>query len=210
MAKEGKSMTAANLAISFAQLGQKVLLIDADFHQGHQHRTFKVPSSPGLGGVVEGEVSCDGACHPSGIPNLDIMPKDRKGRNIPELLSRPSFGQAMKELRKRYDRIIVDSPPVLGLSETCVLTPHVDGVVFILWSSHTPVSQMKAALKTLAANGAQVFGCVVNRLDLGVATNYYYYYYYSDYYYNSYHQVPHQLDGDADGDGPAEIEVGRV
>jgi len=190
MPKEGKSMTAGNLAVSFAQLGQKVLLIDADFHQGRQHRTFGVPSSPGLGGVLEGEVACEQACQPSSVPNLDVMAKDRKGRNVPELLSRAVFGEAMQELRARYDRIIIDSPPVLGLSETCVLTPHVDGVVFILWSSHTPVSQLQAALKMLASNGAQVFGCVVNRLDLGVATNYYYYYYYSDYYYHSYHRLP--------------------
>jgi capsular exopolysaccharide synthesis family protein len=210
MAKEGKSMTAANLATSFAQLGQKVLLIDADFHQGRQHRTFGVPSSPGLGGVLEGEVACEQACQPSSVPNLDIMPKDRKGRNVPELLSRPAFGEVMQELRGRYDRIIIDSPPVLGLSETCVLTPHVDGVVFVLWSSHTPVSQMQAALKTLAANGAQVFGCVVNRLDLGVATNYYYYYYYSDYYYHSYHRLPEGELAEGDGDESNETEVTGV
>jgi capsular exopolysaccharide synthesis family protein len=210
MAKEGKSMTAANLATSFAQLGQKVLLIDADFHQGRQHRTFGVPSSPGLGGVLEGEVPCEQACQPSSVPNLDIMAKDRKGRNVPELLSRPTFGEVMQELRAKYDRIIIDSPPVLGLSETCVLTPHVDGVVFVLWSSHTPVSQMQAALKTLAANGAQVFGCVVNRLDLGVATNYYYYYYYSDYYYHSYHRLPEGELADDDGDDSTETEVTGV
>ena len=194
MPKEGKSMTAANLAVSFAQLGQKVLLIDADFHQGHQHRTFGVPSSPGLGGVLEGEVSSLQACQPSSVPNLDVMAKDRKGRSVPELLSRPIFGETMQELRARYDRIIIDSPPVLGLSETCVLAPHADGVVFMLWSSRTPVSQIQTALKMLAANGAQVFGCVLNRLDLGIATNYYYYYYYSDYYYHSYHRLPEGQD----------------
>jgi capsular exopolysaccharide synthesis family protein len=199
--KEGKSMTAANLAVSFAQLGQKVLLIDADFHQGRQHRTFGVSSAPGLGGVLDGEISCELACQHSSVPNLDVMAKDRKGRNVSELLSRPALGEMIQELRQRYDRIIVDTPPVLGLSETCVLVPHVDGVVFVLWSSRTPVSQLQAALRMLAANGAQIFGCIVNRLDLGVATNYYYYYYYSDYYYHSYHRLT-----DGDGDAVSELE----
>lgn len=206
MPKEGKSMTAGNLAISFAQLGQRVLLIDADFHQGRQHRAFGVASAPGLGGVLEGEVSCEAACQHSSVPNLDVMAKDRKGRSVSELLSRAAFGEMLQELRQRYDRIIIDSPPVLGLSETCVLAPHVDGVVFVLWSSRTPVSQLQIALRMLAANGAQVFGCIVNRLDLGVATNYYYYYYYSDYYYHSYHRLP--AGGGADAD--LETEAKRV
>lgn len=187
--KEGKSMTAANLAISFSQLGQRVLLIDADFHQGRQHRSFGVASAPGLGGVLEGETTCLAACQHSDVPNLDVMAKDRKGRSVSELLSRPALGEMLQELRGHYDRIIVDTPPVLGISETCVLVPHVDGVVFVLWSSHTPVAQLQAALRMLASNGAQIFGCIVNRLDLGVATNYYYYYYYSDYYYHSYHRL---------------------
>ncbi len=190
MPKEGKSLTAGNLAISFAQLGQRVLLIDADFHQGRQHRAFGVASAPGLGGVLEGEVTCEAACQHSSVPNLDVMAKDRKGRSVSELLSRAALGEMLQELRSRYDRIIIDSPPVLGLAETCVLAPHADGVVFVLWSSRTPVSQLQIALRMLASTGAQIFGCIVNRLDLGVATNYYYYYYYSDYYYHSYHRLP--------------------
>lgn len=205
--KEGKSMTAANLAVSFAQLGQKVLLIDADFHQGRQHRTFGVASAPGLGGVLDGEISCEMACQHSSVPNLDVMANDRKGRSVSELLSRPALGEMIQGLRERYDRIIVDTPPVLGLAETCVLAPHVDGVIFVLWSSRTPVSQLQAALRMLVSNGAQIFGCIVNRLDLGVATNYYYYYYYSDYYYHSYHRLTEGKVSDVE---PEEPEATRV
>ena len=96
----------------------------------------------------------------------------------------------MAELRGRFDRIVVDTPPVLGLSETSVLQTFVDGVLFVIWSGNTPIRTMKAAIEMLQGNGANFYGFVLNRLDLNATTNYYQYYYYShDYYYSTAHTI---------------------
>jgi Mrp family chromosome partitioning ATPase len=93
----------------------------------------------------------------------------------------------MARLRSQYDRIIVDTPPVLGLSETSVLQNQVDGVLFVIWSGRTPIRNMKTAIDILSANGANFYGFILNRLDLSATTNYYQYYYYSSDYYHNYH-----------------------
>jgi Mrp family chromosome partitioning ATPase len=95
----------------------------------------------------------------------------------------------MNKLRHEYDRIIMDTPPVLGLSETSVLQNQVDGILFVIWSGRTPIRNMKTAIDILSANGANFYGFILNRLDLTTTTNYYQYYYYSSDYYHSYHAL---------------------
>jgi len=100
------------------------------------------------------------------------------------LLGSPQFTELMNDLRGRFERIIIDTPPVLGLSETSILQNHVDGVLFVIWTGHTPKSGCQAAIEMLRSNGANFYGFVLNRLDLNATQNYYQYYYYShDYYY---------------------------
>jgi polysaccharide biosynthesis transport protein len=131
-----------------------------------------------------GENTLDEALRPGNHPNLTIL---SAGRHLPsgtELLGSPLFTELMTELRGRFERIIVDTPPVLGLSETSILQNHVDGVLFVIWTGHTPKSGCQAAIETLRSNGANFYGFVLNRLDLNATQNYYQYYYYShDYYY---------------------------
>ena len=188
--REGKSMISANLSLAFSQLGEKTLLLDADLHRGSQHRVFGVPSRPGLTETLSEGLSFDGVCVPTAYPNLDILPTGRHMRNTQELIVSPTFTELMAEMRRRYRRIIVDTPPILGLAETPALASQADGVLLVVWSGHTPLSQVKAAKAMLAANGANFVGCVLNRLDLSAAATYYYYYYYSDYYYHSYDRSP--------------------
>ncbi|MBI3874469.1 MAG: tyrosine-protein kinase family protein, partial [Verrucomicrobia bacterium] len=80
----------------------------------------------------------------------------------------------------------LDTPPVLGLSETSMMQSLVDGVVFVIWSGRTPLRSVKTAVDLLHANHANFYGFVLNRLDLSATSNYYHYYYYSSYYYKSY------------------------
>jgi polysaccharide biosynthesis transport protein len=189
MPKEGKTVVSSNLAASFVQMGAKTLLIDTDLRRGRLHRLFGLRKSPGLSDVLLGKVPLDDALRSGGRENLTILSAGQHLESGTELLGSQKFTDLMQELRGRFERIIVDTPPVLGLSETSILQRHVDGVLFVIWSGRTPIRNMKTALDILAANGANFYGFILNRLDLSSTANYYQYYYYSSDYYHSYHSL---------------------
>lgn len=189
MPKEGKTVVSSNLAISFAKTGAKTLIIDTDLRRGRLHRLFGLRKGPGLSGVLSGQTSIEEACRPTGKEGLTILTAGQHVESGTELLGTPRFAAIMAELRARYDRIIIDTPPVLGLSETSIIQSHVDGVLFVVWGGRTPVRNMKVALELLQANGANLYGFILNRLDLSATTNYYQYYYYSNDYYHNYHAI---------------------
>lgn len=184
MPKEGKTVVSSNLAVSFAHTGARTLLVDTDLRRGRLHRLFGYRKDPGLSNVLLNEVSLEQACRPTGQENLWILSAGRHLEIGTELLGSPRFAELMQTLRERYDRIVVDTPPVLGLSETAMMQSLVDGVLFVIWTGNTPARSAKAAVDMLTANGANFYGFVLNRLDLSASANYYQYYYYShDYYY---------------------------
>jgi capsular exopolysaccharide synthesis family protein len=185
MPKEGKTVISSNLSLSFAQAGVRTLLIDTDLRRGRMHRLFGYRKTPGLSGLLLGEVTLDEVIRPTRHDNLFLISAGSFVESGPELLGSSRFGEIVAELRKRFDRVILDTPPILGLSETSVLQRFVDGVVFVVWAGNTPIKVMQAAVDMLLANGANFYGFVLNRLDLNNTANYYQYYYYShDYYYN--------------------------
>jgi len=189
MPKEGKTVVSSNLAISFAQMGSKTLLIDTDLRRGRLHRLFGLRKGPGLSNLLLEKSTMDEAIRPSGKENLSVLTAGQHLDSGSELLGSPRFAEIMREVRTRYDRILVDTPPVLGLSETSVLQPQMDGVLFVVWGGHTPIRSMKTAVEALHANGANFYGFILNRLDLSATTNYYQYYYYSNDYYHNYHAL---------------------
>ncbi len=193
MPKEGKTVVSTNLALSFAQTGAKTVLMDTDLRRGRLHRLFGYRKQPGLSGVLLGQHSLDEAIRPTPHENLSIISAGQHVDTGTELLGSQKFTDIMTELRKRFDRVVVDTPPVLGLSETSVLQGQMDGVLFVIWSAHTPIKAVKSAIEILQGNGANFYGFVLNRLDLSATANYYQYYYYShDYYYQ--YQPTHQLE----------------
>ena len=189
MPKEGKTVVSSNLAISFSQTGSRTLLIDTDLRRGRLHRLFGLRKSPGLSDYLLGKASLEDVIRPSGKENLSILSAGQHVEAGTELIGSVIFNDLMARLRNEYDRIIMDTPPVLGLSETSVLQAHVDGVLFVIWSGRTPIRNMKTAIDILVANGANFYGFILNRLDLSSTTNYYQYYYYSSDYYHSYHTL---------------------
>lgn len=189
MPKEGKTVVSSNLAISFGQTGAKTLLVDTDLRRGRLHRLFGLRKSPGLSDYLLEKVPIEEAIRSSGKDNLSILSAGQHVESGTELLGSAKFSELMAKLRSEYERIIIDTPPVLGLSETSVLQNQVDGVLFVIWSGRTPIRNMKTAIDILAANGANFYGFILNRLDLTATTNYYQYYYYSSDYYHSYHAL---------------------
>jgi capsular exopolysaccharide synthesis family protein len=189
MPKEGKTVVSSNLAISFGQTGARTLLIDTDLRRGRLHRLFGLRKSPGLSDYLLDKVPLEEAIRSSGKENLSILSAGQHVESGTELLGSTKFSDLMNKLRHEYDRIIMDTPPVLGLSETSVLQNQVDGILFVIWSGRTPIRNMKTAIDILSANGANFYGFILNRLDLTTTTNYYQYYYYSSDYYHSYHAL---------------------
>jgi capsular exopolysaccharide synthesis family protein len=184
MPKEGKTFVSTNLALSFAQTGAKTLIMDTDLRRGRLHRLFGYRKQPGLSGVLLNQVTLDEAIRPTQSENLFMLSAGQHLETGTELLGSQKFLDILEELKKRFERIVMDTPPVLGLSETSILQNHVDGVLFVIWSGQTPIKSVKAAIEILQANGANFYGFVLNRLDLSATANYYQYYYYShDYYY---------------------------
>jgi capsular exopolysaccharide synthesis family protein len=192
MPKEGKTVVSSNLALSFAQTGAKTLLMDTDLRRGRLHRLFGYRKQPGLSGVLLGQHSLEDAIRPTAHENLFILSAGQHLETGTELLGSQQFKDVMITLRQRFERIVVDTPPVLGLSETSVIQGLIDGVLFVIWSGHTPVKAVKSAIEMLQSNGANFYGFILNRLDLSASANYYQYYYYSHDYY--YHYTPRPLE----------------
>lgn len=188
--REGKTMLASNLAASFALSGTKTLLLDTDLRRGRLHRLFGIRKEPGISNALSGSASFEQIIRNSSIPNLWIAPSGKHSDTCVEMLGSPMFEQMITKLRSQYDCIIVDTPPVLGLSETSMLQRAVDGVLFVIWSGYTPISNARTAIDTLQNNGANFYGFVLNRLDLSASTNYYQYYYYTNDYYRDYRALP--------------------
>jgi capsular exopolysaccharide synthesis family protein len=185
MPKEGKTVVSANLAASFALTGAKTLLIDTDLRRGRLHRLFGYRKEPGLSNVLSGECTLEEAFRPTQQENLTVMSAGRHLESGTELLGSANFAVLLNGLRDRFERIVIDTPPVLGLSETSIMQNLVDGVLFVIWTGHTPARGVQSAIDTLRANGANFYGFVLNRLDLDATQNYYQYFYYSyDYYYH--------------------------
>jgi succinoglycan biosynthesis transport protein ExoP len=189
MPQEGKTVVSSNLALSFAQMGEKTLLIDADLRRGRLHRLFGYKSGPGLGELLNGKATIEEVCRSTENGNLHVMTCGRHMDGVTELLGSAKFAGIMSELRQRYQRIIVDTPPVLGLSETSMMQGVVDGLVFVVWCGRTPTRTVKAAVEVLHANRANFYGFVLNRLDLSDSPNYYQYYYYTSNYYRNYQAI---------------------
>ncbi|MFM2082391.1 MAG: hypothetical protein RL380_1082, partial [Verrucomicrobiota bacterium] len=190
MPQEGKTSVSANLALSFAAKGEKTLLIDGDLRRGRLHKLFGCEHKPGLSNLLSGQVGLEQICHVIGHENLTVMPCGKHLNTASELLDSNTFGQLMTELRGKYQRIILDSPPVLGLSETLIMQRFADGVLMVIWSDFTPLSSVKSSIQTLSVNGAKFSGFVLNRLDFTALTNRYKYFYYAPLYYANYQPLP--------------------
>jgi len=175
---DGKSTLAANLAVSIAQSGKRTLLIDADFRKPRVHKIFNVPANVGMASVMVGQADLNSAIQPTVIPNLSVLPCGPRPANPAELLTQPRFKDLLDELRKQFDFVIVDTPPILVVTDPAVVAPRVDGVVLCIRVNKNGRPYAERAREVLASLGANVLGVVVNGFGSQVGGNRYGYEHY--------------------------------
>jgi succinoglycan biosynthesis transport protein ExoP len=179
MSGEGKTLTAINTAMMLAQVGAKVLLVDSDLRRGCCHTVLGMPPSAGLTEVLIGAAKIDQLVCAYDFPNLSVLQCGSKPPNSTELVGSDRMRQLLAELAVKYDFVVVDSPPLIPVSDSMLLSRMVDGVVLVVDSARTPKKQIRAARTRLDYAGAKIFGFVINRMH---PKSFHYHYYYGDYY----------------------------
>ncbi len=180
---EGKSTSAANLAITTALSGIRTLLVDADLRRPVIHSLFGLEREPGLSNLLAERLPLEKVVRPSGIENLSILTCGAIPPNPSELLGSQRMRDLIKLLSQQFDLVLFDSPPVITVTDTAVLSPQVDGLVLVV-KSHATDKRALLRAKTILTNlKANILGVVLNKIELsGLAGSYDYYYHYNYYY----------------------------
>jgi tyrosine-protein kinase Etk/Wzc len=179
--QEGKSTSVANMAITFAQMGSKTLLIDGDLRRPMLHKLFQVEKQPGLTNILVGrEKLIDTVRQVDQVPNLDVLTCGVNPPNPAEQLGSVRMKELLNEARELYTMILIDTPPVIAVTDPSVLARTVDGVVVIIQAAATQRAAAHLAVEQLRRVDAPLIGVLLN----GVSTaNFYGSLYYQQYYY---------------------------
>jgi len=192
---DGKSTTVANLAITFAQQGQRTLLVDADLRRAVLDKTFSVPRSPGLTEVIIGETTLAAAVNATAVPNLFVLGSGHLPPNPSELLGSAAMRAVLTEAKERFDVVLFDSPPLLAVTDAAVLATMVDGTVLVVRMGSTARQAVRRALAQLQAVRGRVLGSVMNDVDLRRSS------YYGGYGYAYYAYYGSEANGNGHGHG---------
>ena len=162
---EGKTTTAANLAVCFAQQGMRVLLVDCDLRRARLHRVFEIAREPGFTELVLGHDTQEAVTHETNVPGLYVVPSGTLPPNPAELLGGDRARQTLQSLTEGYDLLVLDSPPLLAASDAAILATLSDGVLLVVRAGVTEADAGQQAIQQLAAVGARVVGAVLNDPD---------------------------------------------
>lgn len=179
---EGKSTVVANLGIVMAQAGQKVVIMDCDFRNPTQHRLFKLQNK-GLSNCIATGKDVLEIVQSSGTPGLDILTSGPVAPNPSEILASNRMKTVIDELKEKYDYVLIDTPPVLPVTDSSVIGSIADGTILLTaWNQITP-ALAKEAKTRLEQAGAKILGVVLNKVEVaskgyGYGYGYGYYYYY--------------------------------
>ncbi len=179
---EGKTTIVANTAISLAQTGARVLVLDADMRRPRCHKILNVKNEFGLSTYLSRDIKFDTVIQEHEIPNLYVLPAGPVPPNPSELLSSIKLRILLSDLLDLFDHIVIDSPPVMHVTDALIISPFVDGVVIVVKGRHTPREAVMRAKQALLDVNAKIFGVVLNCVDLNAES--YYYNYKSSYLHN--------------------------
>ena len=159
---DGKSVTAANLAITCAQSGMRVLLVDCDLRRGQLHHLFGIARSPGIAQLLQGSATAEEAIRASHVVGLDLLTAGEDAIGATETLRSTRMLSLLRALPEKFDLVILDSPPVLAVADASMLGAVADGVLLVLRVGHTDRADALAAVQQLDTVGARVLGAVLN------------------------------------------------
>ena len=159
---DGKTTLASNLSIAIAQAGQRTLIIDADLRKPKQHRIFDIGSEPGLADVLSGEVRLDDAIKQGTVKGLDILSCGSQVSNPSEILNSEAFALILDNLMKCYDRIIIDSPPVVPVADSQIIAARCDIVLLVVRADKSTRKIAQRARNNIVSVGGNLLGVIVN------------------------------------------------
>jgi len=179
--QEGKTTIAVNLAGSFAQSKKKVLLIDCDLRKPSVHKLFGKDRIPGLIDYLVGSAKLDEVINKSSLSGLSYISAGTIPPNPAEMLDSQEMRSFLKQMRNNYDLIILDSPPVIAVTDSEILTSMVDGTLLVVSAENTEIEMMERSVELIRRENTQFLGTVLNNFSYksGYGSYYKYYYYYS-------------------------------
>ncbi len=182
---EGKSFTTTNLALTFAAHGERVIVVDCDLRKPNVHKSFRIENLRGVIDICSGKSQIDDVVVRNVHTNLDVLPAGGRAKNPTQILNSKGFELMISELRKKYDRVFIDTPPLAAVSDALIILPLVDGSIFTIFFNKVRRKAAQFSAKKLLEANVPNFGAVLNGLNLAVSGYYYAQYYdksYKDYY----------------------------
>ena len=169
---EGKTFIATNLALAFAQHAERVIVVDADLRLPNVGPSLGFAGDGGVSRWFNGEMTLDEAIVKDVAPGLDVLPVGLSCRNPTQVINNPRFAEMIDELRRRYDRVFIDSPPIGAVSDALHLIPKVDGVVYVVRFNLVSARNAAACLARLRDAGAPMLYAVLNQMSVRLASVY--------------------------------------
>ncbi len=178
---DGKTISSVNLAISFAQLDKKILLVDCDLRRPKMHKLFRTPNQKGVVSMIVEREPLGRCVNHTAIPNLDLMTSGPLPPNPAELVASPRMGEVLAEWRDHYDYIVIDTSPLLAVTDAIIMAHQVDSVVFVSKASSTHRDDAARAMHLLAQSNIRALGTILNGYDYAQGRKYGYKYGYRRY-----------------------------
>jgi capsular exopolysaccharide synthesis family protein len=173
-AMEGKSTVSGNLALSFAQNGKKVIIVDCDLRKPSIHRKFNISNLCGFSEVMIGKETLENAIQKY-KPNLHILTSGKIPPNPSEMINSTTMNNILEELKQEYDIVVIDSPPLEAVTDGQILSTKVDGTILVLKAGESKIESVKEAKNLLNKVGANILGLVINQVSKNKKKYYYYY-----------------------------------
>ncbi|MCX5713065.1 MAG: polysaccharide biosynthesis tyrosine autokinase, partial [Candidatus Omnitrophica bacterium] len=177
--QEGKSSTVVNLATAFAQKNEQVIIVEADMRKQRLAKSLGVDAREGLSSFLASPVALEQVIKKTSIPNLSIITAGPVPPNPAELLTSAKIKILFDELKKKFDRIIIDSPPVLAIADTAILANVADGVIQVIRAGFVNLDGILRVKQRLIEAKARILGVVLNGVEIRKEDSYYYYHYYA-------------------------------